>query len=76
MTTAYKAETKLNENIDAGCGWTSDMEYSFEWMLNEYLSEVKEVDIRRKTIDFKDGSLIVFKEGMTGYYTQSQDERY
>jgi hypothetical protein len=66
---------RIQEDRDLGQIYTKNVDLAFNHILNCEIDRLAYIDIPHKVIDFKDGSVLVFKVKFTGYYTQWQDKR-
>lgn len=77
-TMAEVAENVIQQNLEKGMVNYGIKQTAFEATINKSLPLIKRVDLSNFVIDFKDDSVLVFKDDHTNppdFYTQTQSER-
>lgn len=60
---AHEAQALVAEGQAAGWyGFTYTLSFAFQCVVNEYISDLKEIDMQHYSISFKDDSILIFKE--------------
>jgi len=60
---AHEAQELIAEGQAAGWfGFTYTTSFAFQCVINEYINDLKEIDMQHYSISFKDGSILLFKE--------------
>lgn len=73
---ASVAEREIKTGIESGMTGYKNKLVAFEITINNSLQFIKHINLAHHTIDYKDGSVIAFKDDEQGFYTQTQSSRH
>lgn len=60
---AHEAQELIAEGQAAGWfGFTCTPRFAFQCIVNEYINDLKEIDMQHYSISFKDDSILIFKK--------------